>query len=82
MPHVHVTIREGRGEHAVRTLIHNLTRAVVEALDAAPETVRVVVTEVPATHWANGDVTLAEKLAAVDGSTQSPSRQSVEGNRA
>lgn len=64
MPHVHVSIREGRGPEAVRTLIHNVTAAVVDSLGSAPETVRVVVTEVPATHWANGDVTLEEKAAA------------------
>ena len=61
MPHVEISIREGRGDEAVRELISNVTQAVVDALDAAPQTVRVIVNEVPLTHWANGDVTLAEK---------------------
>ena len=61
MPHVEISIREGRGDQAVRELITNVTRAVVDTLDAAPQSVRVIVTEVPLTHWSNGDVTLAEK---------------------
>ena len=61
MPQVEITIRQGRGEKAVRELISSVTEAVVDTLKAPPQSVRVIVTEVPATHWANGDVTLAEK---------------------
>jgi 4-oxalocrotonate tautomerase len=62
MPLVQVSLREGREPAQLRALISALTRAVVEALDAPAESVRVIVTEVPGTHWAAGDVTLDEKF--------------------
>lgn len=64
MPQVHVNIREGRGPEKVRELIGALSQAVIDTLGAPPETVQVIVTEVPATHWARGGVTLAEKAAS------------------
>jgi 4-oxalocrotonate tautomerase len=42
-------------------MISALTSAVAESLDAPAASIRVVVTEVPLTHWATGDVTLQEK---------------------
>jgi 4-oxalocrotonate tautomerase len=71
MPLVQVSIREGRPAENVRKMISAVTAAVAESLDAAPASIRVIVTEVPLTHWATGDVTLAEKqqqAAAVEGS--------------
>jgi 4-oxalocrotonate tautomerase len=56
-----VSIREGRPPEAIRTMISAVTAAIAESLDAPPASIRVVVTEVPLTHWATGDVTLAEK---------------------
>ena len=63
MPLIEVTLVEGRTAEQLRTLISGLTRAAVEAVDAPVESVRVVVREVPATHWAAGDVTIAERRA-------------------
>lgn len=63
MPLIEVTLVEGRSAEQLRALIAGLTRAAVQAVDAPPETVRVVVREVPATHWAAGDVTIAERRA-------------------
>jgi len=45
----------------LRSLISALTRAVCETVEAPVESVRVVVHEVPASHWAAGDVTIAER---------------------
>jgi 4-oxalocrotonate tautomerase len=59
-----VSIREGRSPESIRTMISAVTAAIAESLDAPPESVRVVVTEVPLTHWATGDVTLAERAQA------------------
>ncbi|MTD52495.1 tautomerase family protein [Amycolatopsis pithecellobii] len=67
MPQVAIQVRGGREPESIRRLISAVTEAVVTTLDAAPATVRVIVTEVPTTHWANGDVTLAE-AALVSGS--------------
>jgi 4-oxalocrotonate tautomerase len=61
MPLVEVTLAEGRTPAQIRALIHELHEAVVRAIDAAPSSVRVIVREVPPTHWATGDVTLAER---------------------
>ena len=56
-----VSIREGRPPETIRTMISAVTAAIAESLGAPPSSIRVVVTEVPLTHWATGDVTLAEK---------------------
>ena len=61
MPMAFVSIREGRPPENIRTMISAVTAAIAESLDAPPASIRVVVTEVPLTHWATGDVTLAEK---------------------
>ena len=61
MPMIEVTLVEGRSPEQLRALISGLSRAACEAIDAPLETVRVVVREVPATHWAAGDVTIAER---------------------
>ena len=59
-----VSIREGRPPENIRKMISAVTAAIAESLDAPPASIRVVVTEVPLTHWATGDVTLAEKTQA------------------
>ena len=61
MPMAFVSIREGRPPDTIRAMISAVTAAIAESLDAPPASIRVVVTEVPLTHWATGDVTLAEK---------------------
>ncbi|NMO04473.1 4-oxalocrotonate tautomerase [Gordonia sp. TBRC 11910] len=67
MPQIAVQLRHGRDPQSVRTLISAVTTAVVESLSVPAETVRVIVTEIPTTHWANGDVTLAEKAQRAGG---------------
>lgn len=61
MPLVEITLVEGRPPERLRSLISKVTAAVNEAVDAPVESIRVVVREVPATHWAAGDVTIAER---------------------
>ena len=61
MPIIDVTLAEGRTADQLRRLISGLTRAAAESLGADPASVRVVVREVPRTHFAAGDVTLAER---------------------
>ena len=67
MPFIDVTIGEGRTPEQLRSLIHELHQAVRRAVDAPPEAIRVVLREVPPTHWAAGDVTIAERRAAAGG---------------
>lgn len=64
MPFIDVTLAEGRSPEQLRTLITKLTDAAVEAVGAPRESIRVVLREVPLTHWAAGDVTIAERRAA------------------
>ena len=64
MPLVEVTLGQGRTPEQIRGLLTAVTNAVVESIGAPKENVRVVVREVPLTHWAAGDVTLAERNAA------------------
>lgn len=66
MPLVQVTLAQGRSPEQLRVLIGKLTEAVVDAVGAPKQKVRVVVYEVPATHWAAGDVTLQERAIGED----------------
>jgi 4-oxalocrotonate tautomerase len=63
VPLVEVTLVEGRTPARIRSLVGELHRAVVRALDAPPDAVRVIVREVPPTHWAAGGITIAERQA-------------------
>ncbi|MDX2758418.1 tautomerase family protein [Streptomyces europaeiscabiei] len=64
MPQVAITIAEGRTPAQLRDLIHEVHAAVLRTVNTRPEYIRVVVHEVPRTHWATGDVTLTEMDAA------------------
>ena len=64
MPFIDVTMVEGRSPEQLRALITALTDAVVKSVDAPRESVRVVVREVAATHWAAGGTSIAERRAA------------------
>jgi 4-oxalocrotonate tautomerase len=61
MPLVEVTLVEGRTPQQLRALVHQLHMAVVNAVNAPPANVRIIIREVPPTHWAAGDVTIAER---------------------
>lgn len=61
MPIIEVTLIEGRPQEKLRAFISSLTDAAVTALDAPKESVRVILHEVPPTHFAAGDVTVAER---------------------
>ena len=63
MPLIEVTLVEGRSAQQLREFMHQVHLAAVATLDAAPASVRVIIREVPATHWAAGDETLAERRA-------------------
>ncbi len=73
MPQVDITLSQGRSPGQIRDLVHEVHTAVLRTVDTRPEYIRVVVHEVPRTHWATGDVTLAEMDAALaDGTEPSP----------
>ena len=55
-----------KAERSPRFGISALTHATAEAVDAPVDSIRVVIREVPTTHWAAGDVTIAERRGAPD----------------
>ena len=57
-------LRRRRLEHV---LCQGYGLAAVATLDASPGSVRVIIREIPATHWAAGDETLAERRATTAG---------------
>ena len=61
MPLVDISIVAGREPDKIRALIRQVHTAVQESLDVPPETIRVIVREVPPEHWAVGGVTKAEQ---------------------
>ncbi|MFF4508215.1 4-oxalocrotonate tautomerase family protein [Streptomyces sp. NPDC001401] len=64
MPQVAITLAEGRTPAQIRALLHEVHAAVLRTTDTRPEYIRVVVHEVPRSHWATGDITLTELDAA------------------
>lgn len=65
MPIINVTLIEGRPPERLREFISALTDAAVQSLDAPKDSVRVILNEVPAAHFAAGDVTVAERSAGL-----------------
>ncbi|MFG2861210.1 tautomerase family protein [Streptomyces sioyaensis] len=63
MPLIEISLAESREPERVRSLMSEVHRAVRAALDVPGERIRVIVREVPKTHWTAGDVTLQEREA-------------------
>jgi len=63
MPVVEVTLVEGRSPEELRAMISAITTAVSETIAAPKANVRVIIREVPTTHFAAGNVTIAERRA-------------------
>lgn len=59
MPLVQVSILEGRSLEVKQTLIKEVTDAVTRTLGANPESVRVLIYEMPKEHWGVGGVSKA-----------------------
>jgi 4-oxalocrotonate tautomerase len=51
---------EGRDDEKKRQLIAAVTNAICETLSAPPESVRVLLQDVPKTHWGVGGKTIKE----------------------
>ncbi|KQY04286.1 4-oxalocrotonate tautomerase [Mycobacterium sp. Root135] len=70
MPLVEVTLAEGRSADQVRAMMREVHEAVLRTVDTKSEHIRVIVREVPRTHWATGDLTLSEMDAQNSASQQ------------
>lgn len=51
MPIVEVTLKEGRNKEKKAELIRNVTDTVVNTLGVQPQQVRVLLREIPGSHW-------------------------------
>ncbi|WP_144549201.1 4-oxalocrotonate tautomerase [Bacillus sp. X1(2014)] len=61
MPIINVQILEGRPNEKIEQVIHNITNTVSETLDAPKESIRVIVTEIPKSHWGIAGVPVSKK---------------------
>jgi 4-oxalocrotonate tautomerase len=73
MPIVQVSILEGRSAEKKAGLLTAVTDAVVGVLEVPRDSVRVLLTEVPAEHWAVGGV----PKSAAPGSTPQTDRSTA-----
>ncbi|NNG21178.1 4-oxalocrotonate tautomerase family protein [Naumannella sp. ID2617S] len=80
MPLIEVTLAEGRSPEKLRRLITALTDAVVDTEVGPRESVRVILREVPPTHFAAGGETLAERAERRTRATESQKSQSQQQN--
>lgn len=56
MPIIEITLIEGRTREQKLTLMREVTSAVERSLDVKPETIRVILREIPPAHFAVGGV--------------------------
>ena len=54
MPLIQINLLEGRPPEKITELIRNITDTAAETLGAPKESVRVLVNEMPKTHWGIG----------------------------
>ena len=67
MPIVQISLVKGRDEATLKRFVKDVARTVHESLGAPMPTIRVILHEVPAAHWAIGDETRDELDAAKAG---------------
>ncbi|MGI6246147.1 MAG: 2-hydroxymuconate tautomerase [Pseudochelatococcus sp.] len=67
MPLAEITLIEGRSPEQKKALFREVTEAIVRAVGAPPDTVRIVIREVPAEHWAIAGISYAERQAKKPG---------------
>ncbi len=61
MPHVQVTLLQGRNTDQKRKLVTRITDALVEECNARREAVTVAIVEVPKEHFGSGGVLMVDK---------------------
>ena len=64
MPLIHVEMFEGRTAEQKQALVTALTEATVAALGVKPDSVDIVLTDVPKQQWATGGVFWSERKPA------------------
>ncbi len=64
MPHVQITLLEGRTDDQKRRVARRVTEVLVEEAGAQPKAVSVAFIEVPATNFARNGVLIADREPA------------------
>lgn len=60
MPIVNIQVLEGRTPEKIKQLIGSVTDSVADTLEVPKERIRVLVTEVPKSHWGIGGVSVSD----------------------
>jgi 4-oxalocrotonate tautomerase len=60
MPLIQVSLVKGRDDATIKQFVKDIARTAHESLGAPMATIRVIINEVPATHWGVGDETRDE----------------------
>lgn len=61
MPLVEITLTQGRTTEQIRNMITAVHEAIMEAIAAPSESIRVIIREIPPEHFAAGNQTIAER---------------------
>lgn len=64
MPIVNVNIMEGRPKEKIEKVISEITATMSNTLDVPKESVRVIVTEIPKTHWGIAGESVSKRNAS------------------
>jgi len=64
MPYVKIELIEGSTREQKAALVADVTQSIVDRLGKKPETVFVVIQEVPAENWGVGGGLIADRMAA------------------
>lgn len=60
MPIVNIQVLQGRSEEKIKKLISDVTDTVAENLEVPKDRVRIIVSEIPKTHWGIGGTTVSD----------------------
>lgn len=60
MPLAQISLLEGASSEQKKAVIASVTEAIAESLGAPPASVRVLLTELPDTHWGVGGKSVSE----------------------
>jgi 4-oxalocrotonate tautomerase len=60
MPIIHIQLLEGRSREKIASLIASVTETVAAELDSPKDRIRVIVTEVPKSHWGAGGTPISQ----------------------
>jgi len=61
MPHVMISLLEGRTVEQKREMVKAVTEAITRTLNAKPESVSIVINDLPATNFAREGILLSDR---------------------